>query len=57
KIKNKKGVEIAAEVGKLAAQKATGVGISAAAFNKGPYLYAGRIKALADAAREGGLQF
>ena len=47
----------AAEVGKLLAQKAKQAGVEAAVFDRAGYLYHGRVKALADAAREGGLQF
>jgi large subunit ribosomal protein L18 len=47
----------AAEVGKLLAQNAKGAGIEAVVFDRGGYLYHGRVKALADAAREGGLKF
>ena len=44
-------------VGKLLAQRAKEKGISAVAFDRGGYLYHGRVKALADGARAGGLQF
>jgi len=44
-------------VGKLVAERATANGISAVVFDRGGYLYHGRIKALADAAREAGLKF
>jgi large subunit ribosomal protein L18 len=47
----------AAEVGKLLAQKANAAKIDGAVFDRGGYLYHGRVKALADAAREGGLKF
>jgi large subunit ribosomal protein L18 len=47
----------ATEVGKLLAEKAKGANIDAAVFDRGGYLYHGRVKALADAAREGGLKF
>jgi large subunit ribosomal protein L18 len=47
----------AAEVGKLLAQKAKDAGIETVVFDRGGYLYHGRVKALADAAREGGLRF
>jgi large subunit ribosomal protein L18 len=47
----------AAEVGKLLAQKAQDAKIDGAVFDRGGYLYHGRVKALADAAREGGLKF
>ena len=47
----------AAEVGKLLAQNAKKAGIDSVVFDRGGYLYHGRVKALADAAREGGLEF
>jgi large subunit ribosomal protein L18 len=47
----------AAEVGKQLAANAKKAGIERAIFDRGGYLYHGRVKALADAAREGGLQF
>src|SRR5918998_2971808 len=47
----------AAEVGKLLAKNAKKAGIDRVVFDRGGYLYHGRVKALADAAREGGLQF
>ena len=47
----------AAEVGKLLAQQAKQAGIETVVFDRGGYLYHGRVKALADAAREGGLKF
>jgi large subunit ribosomal protein L18 len=47
----------AAEVGKLLAQKAKAAKLDSAVFDRGGYLYHGRVKALADAAREGGLKF
>ena len=50
-------VKAAAEVGKKLAEAAKAKGISKAAFDRGHYRYHGRVKALADAAREGGLQF
>jgi large subunit ribosomal protein L18 len=49
--------EQAAEVGKLLAARATSAGIEACVFDRAGYLYHGRVKALADGAREGGLQF
>ncbi len=49
--------EASAEVGKLIAQRAIAVGIEQVVFDRGGNLYHGRVKALADAAREGGLQF
>ena len=47
----------AAMVGKLIAQKALAAGITDVIFDRGGYLYHGRVKQLADAAREGGLKF
>jgi large subunit ribosomal protein L18 len=47
--------EQAAEVGKLLAQRAQQAGVEAVVFDRAGYLYHGRVKALADAAREGGL--
>ena len=49
--------EVAALVGKLAAARAIEKGINAVAFDRNGYLYHGRVKMLADAAREGGLKF
>ena len=51
------GMEVAAAVGKAIAEKATKAGIDAVAFDRGGYLYHGRVKSLADGAREGGLKF
>jgi large subunit ribosomal protein L18 len=51
------GVTQAAEVGKAIAAKAKAAGVSAVVFDRGGFLYHGRIKALADAAREAGLEF
>jgi large subunit ribosomal protein L18 len=49
--------EQAAAVGTLLAQNAKKAGIESVVFDRGGYLYHGRVKALAEAAREGGLQF
>lgn len=50
-------IEIAKEVGKAIAEKAQGIGISEVAFDRGGNLYHGRVKSLADGAREAGLKF
>jgi large subunit ribosomal protein L18 len=50
-------IEAAKAVGKLVAERATAKGVKDVVFDRGGYLYHGRIKALADAAREGGLKF
>ena len=47
----------ASEIGKLIAERAKKAGVSDVVFDRGGYLYHGRVKALADAAREGGLNF
>ena len=47
----------ATEVGKLLASKAKSAGVETCVFDRGGYLYHGRVKALADGAREGGLTF
>lgn len=47
----------AVAVGKLLAERARAAGIQRAVFDRGGYLYHGRVKALAEAAREGGLKF
>ncbi len=44
-------------IGKLVAERAKDKGIKAVVFDRGGYLYHGRVKALADAAREAGLEF
>jgi large subunit ribosomal protein L18 len=50
-------VEAAAAVGKKIAERAIAKGVKQVVFDRGGYIYHGRIKALADAAREGGLEF
>ena len=50
-------VAAATAVGKLVAERAKAKGIEAVVFDRGGYLYHGRVKALAEGAREGGLQF
>ncbi|MBO1360060.1 50S ribosomal protein L18 [Acetobacter sacchari] len=49
--------EAASAVGKLVAQRALAAGVTQVVFDRGSYLYHGRVKALAEAAREGGLSF
>lgn len=56
-LKSAKNTEAAARVGRAIAEKARAAGIETVAFDRSGYRYHGRIKALADAAREGGLQF
>ena len=55
--KGKNGREAAAIVGKAIAERALAAGITAVSFDRGGYLFHGRVKSLADAAREGGLVF
>ncbi len=58
-IKTQKAPKVALSnlVGKAVATKAAAVGITSVVFDRGGYLYHGRVKAVADGAREGGLQF
>ena len=56
-LKNGKNSDAAARVGKLIAERAKAAGVEKVAFDRSGYRYHGRIKALAEAAREGGLQF
>jgi len=56
-LKTGSDVEAAVAVGKLVAERARAAGIDVVAFDRGAYKYHGRVKALADAAREGGLSF
>jgi large subunit ribosomal protein L18 len=58
-LKLKKGCDVAAaaEVGKLVAARAKKAGVSKVQFDRGSYLYHGRVKAVAEGAREGGLEF
>ena len=59
KAKLKTGADVAAAsaVGKLVAERAKKAGVKAIVFDRGAYMYHGRVKALAEAAREGGLEF
>ena len=56
-LKTGASVDAAKVVGKLIAQRAQDKGVKDVVFDRGSYLYHGRVKALADAAREGGLNF
>jgi large subunit ribosomal protein L18 len=56
-IKNGGNIAAAAAVGKRIAEKAKAAGVDSVAFDRSGFRYHGRVKALADAAREGGLQF
>jgi large subunit ribosomal protein L18 len=56
-LKNTGNIIAAAEVGKVIAQKAIAAGITEVAFDRSGFKYHGRVKALADAAREAGLKF
>ncbi len=49
--------EVAAKVGKIVAERAVAAGIKTVVFDRNGYLYHGRVKSLADGAREGGLKF
>ena len=57
--KKQKGsdVDAAARIGKLIAERAVKAGVTEVVFDRGGYIYHGRVKALADAAREAGLKF
>lgn len=55
--KGKTKVQVSFEVGKAIAEKAKAAGIETVVFDRGGYLYHGRIKSLADGARDGGLKF
>lgn len=55
--KNGNKSEIAAKVGKALAERAIAAGINTVVFDRNGYLYHGRVKSLADGAREGGLKF
>ncbi len=57
KLKNSAGVDAASVVGQLVAERAGKAGVSEVVFDRGGYNFHGRVKALAEAAREAGLQF
>ena len=57
KLKTGANVDAAKEVGRLVAERAGAAGVKAVVFDRSGYLYHGRVKALADAAREAGLDF
>lgn len=57
RIANGGTAEAAAAIGTLIAERGVKAGVSAVVFDRGAYIYHGRVKALADAAREGGLSF
>ncbi len=56
-LKNSANKDAATAVGKLVAERAKKAGVDTVAFDRGPYAYHGRVKALAEAAREAGLSF
>lgn len=56
-IKSGANVEAAAQIGKILAERAIKAGVKEVVFDRGAYMYHGRVKALAEAAREGGLSF
>ena len=57
KIENGSNIEAAKQIGERIAEKALEKGITTVVFDRGGYVYTGRIKAIADAAREAGLKF
>jgi large subunit ribosomal protein L18 len=56
-LKSGADTQAAAQVGRLLAERAKAAGIEQVVFDRGAYIYHGRVKALAEAAREGGLDF
>ena len=56
-VKNTGNIDAASAVGKVIAEKSKAAGVSSVAFDRSGFKYHGRVKALADAAREGGLEF
>jgi len=57
KKRGKKYIEAAKKVGRLIADRAKAAGVSAVVFDRGGFLYHGRVRAVAEGAREGGLHF
>lgn len=57
KLKTGADVDAAKAIGKLVAERALAAGVKAVIFDRGQYIYHGRVKALADSAREAGLDF
>src|SRR5919107_5959329 len=57
KLKTGANIDAAKEVGRLVAERAVAAGVKQVVFDRSGYLFHGRVKALADAAREGGLDF
>lgn len=57
KLKTGADVEAATAIGKLIAERALAAGVKSVVFDRGQYIYHGRVKALAEGAREGGLDF
>ena len=56
-LKSTSNIEAASKVGKVVAERAQKAGVEDVVFDRGGYVFHGRVKALADAAREGGLKF
>ncbi|WP_298353741.1 50S ribosomal protein L18 [Rhodoblastus sp.] len=56
-LKTGANIEAAKTIGKLIAERAVAAGVKEVVFDRGAYMYHGRVKALAEGAREGGLQF